>query len=273
MIEALSPDSVEINGHIGIVKTRVDAYLGVRQQITGHYRLVHDHQRDLTDIATARVHPAFVKQFSALRQIALYRLFQIGFFVDHHEFEASGLAEQGDSSLGILDPRQLNQNPATALQLQGWLADSELVDPVTQGFQGLAYRIVLDAGHLFITNPITLFNVAVLGGQSHRFEVRKVFRHQAINLSAGLFVIDGNGQALTVTAIHPFKDYILLPQQSLGLIDDGVDPAFHRLISINPQHQMHAALQVETKMDGIKSLLPPRWQTTVEKSRRQRNQR
>ena len=53
-------------------------------------------------------------------------------FIDHHHLKRSGPAEDAVGARGILNPRQLHDDPAIPLPLNHGLCHTELVDPVTQ---------------------------------------------------------------------------------------------------------------------------------------------
>ena len=53
-------------------------------------------------------------------------------FIDHHHLKRRGPAEDAFGARGILNPRQLHDDPAIPLPLNHRLCHTELVDPVTQ---------------------------------------------------------------------------------------------------------------------------------------------
>ena len=212
----------------------------------------------------------FVEELGSRRQVPLDRILGIGILVDHLEFEAGGLAEQGDGPLRVLDPGQLDQDAVVALALQDRLADPELVDAVAHGLQRLAHRIVLDRGDLLVAQPIVLLDIAAAVVHRQRLQGGETVLHQTVDLAAGLLIVDRHRDPVVPFPGDPLEDDVLVAQQGIDLVDHAVEAAVDRLVDLDSEDQMHPPLKVKPQMDRIEGFVPPAGKIAPEKGRCQR---
>src|SRR5262249_24762482 len=99
-------------------------------------------------IASARV---TVKHLSTGRWTVLDRLFDVRGIIDKLEFQQSGLTDDLLRTLGILNPRKLDNNIFLAFPLNNRLAHAELVDSVANRLQRLIDGIITQRANFFLT--------------------------------------------------------------------------------------------------------------------------
>ncbi len=203
------------------------------------------------------------------RQIPFLGFCNIDGLSDHLEFQARSRTDQFDGTLRIFEAWQLNQNAIPGLTLQGGLTESEFINTIAYRFKRLPYCIVRNSIDLLLTEPIVLFYVATSRRQGLTIDVAIVFGDQTIDLLTRLVIVDDNNQSITLATLNPLEDNILLTQQSIGLVNHGIDPTLNGLVNVNTEDQMHPPLQVKTTMNRIDRFLPPAGQTVLHNSRRQ----
>jgi len=271
-VEAFGPQGIEVQGDVGFVEARVDANLGVGNQIAGQHRLIVDHDGGLGHRAAAAIELPLVKQLGSRRQHAPRGFHGVNLLRHQLELQTGGFSKQGHGPFRILDAGQLHQNTVLALTLQDRFAQTELVDAVAQGFHRLAHGITLDGLHRPGAEAIALGNGAVHRFARLRFQIGIVRRQPLIDLSYRILFVSHNLQLRFTDALHPPNHQLAGLQLGLELPDQAVHPAFHGLFRLHPQHQVHPALQVETEVNGIKSFFPPGRKTIRNEGRRQRQQ-
>src|SRR5262249_19586632 len=158
-----------------------------------------------------------------------------------------GLAVQPLGPPRVLDPGELDQDPVLALLLDGRLGDAELVDAVPDRLERLAHGQVAELDDL--ARPEDQHDAARRLVGFLRLEDPDVGED-----ALGVLPLRGRGELdgqLGGAAALDARDGDALP---LELAADGVagavDLGGQRLVHLDAQHEVDAALEIEAEVDG-----------------------
>ena len=159
-LEFASAFSVKGNGHVWIVEL-ADRDSRIAQDVSGQHDPLFDEVGNAVLTSGVLFHGPFEENLTAFRQLRFCLLDDLRFpvfrnaggqielhlvvLIQHFEFEKGGFLNQILRPLGIPNPRQLNDDLLQALPLDKGFRDAELVDTVTNRFQGLVDGRVFDA--------------------------------------------------------------------------------------------------------------------------------
>ena len=253
------PLGIKIHRDVGGIVLRIDADFGVGDGSTGEERPVLQDNLVFPRSRFAGVRLAHGVDFGSRRQFAFLRRLGTDIFGHQLEFEERGFPDEGDGSLRILDARKLNQDAVFSLHPNVRFAHPELVDPIADGLQRLAFR------HLANT-----LRLRVLKRQVHSDAISDGFRpgnseegeHLLHDFSEFSLVLR-TGQLdfdLPAFGVLDFDEgYLFRAQGFLEIVGKAFHVILDRFISLHFQHEVHAALKVETKMNLFlwQKTLPP----------------
>ena len=173
--------------------------------------------------------------------------------VKHFEFQQGGILDQAFRPLGVLDPGKLDHQFRPPLTLQQRFRNAELIDPISNRLQGLIDGRVLDPIH-FAVEDFDDQDTAFLRHLKIRREfVTNQFRGFFDRFLPRQFKPD-------LEAANPFNDVegdILVGQQIPHGFDGTVNGNLDGPLLFHLQHQVNAALQVETERDAARGNQPP----------------
>ena len=268
-LEHPRPLGIEIEGHVGGVVLAVDADFGVGDGGAGQERSVLEDNLVFPRAGLAGVGLAHGVELGPHRQLAFLCGLGTDLFRHHFEFKQSGLSDQRDGTLRVLNARQLNQDPIFSLQPNVRLGHPELVDSIADGFERLAFR------HL--ANPLCF---RILENEVHGNALGQHFGTGNLEEGEDLFhdlrklsLVFRAGQLgyylRTPGVLHLDEGHLLGAQGLLEIIGKAFHMIVDRFVSLHFQHEVHAALEIETEVNPFlwQKPLPPRWQRGTQSGR------
>ncbi len=176
------------------------------------------------------------------------RQIQSDVFIQHFEFEQRRFFDQILGTLGILDAWKLDDDLLQSLPLYDRFRDSELIDSVSDRFQCLIDRRILDAFGLRLPQHPDDGRRRL-----HRFifnEARKAI-DQLLRGRLGLGIRDLNRNLFVSDPLDRVDGDLLFRHEILQRRDGPVHGDFHGSIFIHLQHHVDAALQVQAQRNAF----------------------
>ena len=260
-LELLPTLGIEGDRHVRIVEL-ADGHPRVAQDIAGQHHAFLDHVGGAKFNPRVLVNHPLEQDLIAFRQFALKLLQHLSLFVlrhmprqvqpdvfiQHFEFEQRGFLDQILGALGILDARELDDDLLQALPLYDRFRDPELIDSVSDRFQCLIDRRILDALGLRLAQ--------------HPYNRRRRFRRfvfdearkaidQLLGGRLGLGIWDLNCNVFMSDPLDRVDDDLLLRQEVLQRRDRSIHRDFHGTILIHLQYHMDAALQIQPQGNAL----------------------
>ena len=138
------PPGIKGEGNIGLAHLIVELDPGIGNGFSGEGRSLLEKIGNIRFPACLPIHGSLLKDFASCRHVAFQSLLETVFLIHQLEFQACGLADEIDGSLGIFDTRELDENSVSGLGTDVRLSDSELIDAVPDGFKGLIRGHLID---------------------------------------------------------------------------------------------------------------------------------
>ncbi len=247
LAEGAGARRVELHRYVGLAGVLVDGDARGGEIGTGEQRLLLDDVGDLPFLLRLAIQPPLVEELVALGYPFAHRPLRVHLVVDQLELEQRGLADESFGALGILHARELDEDPIVALLLDGRLGDAELVHAIADGLEALPDGQLLELSDLARAHgedDSARRLIRLLGLEGCELGHRGLGRaprlgrgqlHHQLGGTAPLDALDGHAALLQRGARAGGRPLHLRLQ---------------RLVEVDAQDEMDAALEVEPEIDG-----------------------
>ena len=242
------PDRVKLDRHLPVAgRVRIRRDLRPVQLGAGEQRLFLHDERRLALGLRLLVHAPLVQDLVALGELARQRLLRAHAVVDQLELQQRRLADEGLGALRILDTRQLDQDAVLALPSDRRLGHPELVDAVADRLDALPDREVRDGPCLALRHR----------EREPRGGLVRALHLQGAELASGRERVvpplrgrELHGE-LAALAGHARDADALALKGGLEVLGGALELVLDRLVDLDAEHEMDAALQIEAQIDAL----------------------
>ena len=189
---------IKAQRHVRTIVLSVNAHFGVGKVLASKQGSILEKVGGATHLPGYCINPPAVVDFVARWDLALEGLFHGVLPINQLEFQQGGLAYQVNRPLRVLDSRQLYQNTIFALSTNVRLANTELIDAVTDRLEALVYS------KLFYMTDLLWFNL-----EGHLELILGLITIQ--NLQQRKFVFYKLGHSLPILIPRQDQFYLVFP--------------------------------------------------------------